>query len=126
MDYGHRRILLLLFTLILLTGCADSDAPTVVPDPQIDSVRSWVSTVDRSEDEGDRQQIPPVAQMIDGLVAKLEADPKDRQGWELLARSYAFVGDLDQARAASKRAVALGSDANDIDALVADTEIQTD
>ncbi|MEM7502409.1 MAG: hypothetical protein AAF417_10220 [Pseudomonadota bacterium] len=124
MDYAHCRFLL--FSFILLAGCAESEAPSVVPDPAIDSVRSWVDSVDRSEDTDDGQQVPPVAQMIDGLVAKLQADPKDRQGWELLARSYAFVGDLDQARAASKRAVALGSEANDIDAMVADAEINTD
>lgn len=43
--------------------------------------------------------------MVDGLAARLEADPRDVEGWLRLARSYDVLGERDRARAALARAV---------------------
>lgn len=49
-----------------------------------------------------------VASMIDGLVARLEIEPDDADGWILLARSYQHIGENEQALSAYEHAVALG------------------
>lgn len=52
----------------------------------------------------------PIHSLIGGLEARLERDPGDVKGWALLAQSYAFLGDLDGAERATRRAVELGMD----------------
>lgn len=42
--------------------------------------------------------------MVEGLAAKLEANPADIDGWMRLARSYQVLGDKDKANQALKRA----------------------
>ena len=125
MVYG-RRIGLLGF-LILLFGCAEvpeDSEPNLLTG--VDPVRQWVTekTTDPAAPEpAERQPAPPVADMIAGLVDKLERHPDDRKGWELLARSYVFVGDLAQAKAASARAIELGADASEFGTLATDGEV---
>jgi len=48
--------------------------------------------------------------MVDGLAARLAADPGDVQGWRRLARSRRVLGEIDAAREAASRAAALAPD----------------
>ena len=57
--------------------------------------------------------------MIGGLEARLREQPEDLKGWRLLARSYAYVGDMPRAASAAERAIALGADADEMRAIVA-------
>jgi len=54
------------------------------------------------------QPLGSVASMIDGLVARLQAEPDDADGWVLLARSYQHTGQHAQALDAYQHAKALG------------------
>jgi cytochrome c-type biogenesis protein CcmH len=60
---------------------------------------------------------------LDGAVKQLEArlaaQPNDQDGWRLLARSYAELGQTDKAAEAARRAAALGAPAGDAEALSA-------
>lgn len=116
MVYG-RRIGWLCLALVF-GGCAkapESREPAALAG--IEPVQEWLAGSAEPRETARPQvgpQAPPVADMIVGLVDKLERNPDDRAGWELLAKSYAFVGDLQQARAASERAVELGADAREL------------
>ena len=57
------------------------------------------------------------AGLVESLVDRLEADPSDLTGWQMLARSYAMLGDVDAAAAAWQR---IGSKAPDDAMLLAD------
>jgi len=50
---------------------------------------------------------PDVGAMLAKLEARLKANPKDAQGWTMLGRSYAALGDIDKARDAYGRALEL-------------------
>jgi len=52
----------------------------------------------------DRQQM--IRGMVDGLAAKLEADPGNFQGWMQLIRSYGVLGEKEKAKAALDTALA--------------------
>lgn len=52
----------------------------------------------------------PVESLVDGLEARLAAQPNDANGWALLAQSYAYTADEERAEQAVQRAVALGFD----------------
>lgn len=54
-----------------------------------------------------------IEDMADRLAQRLKADPKDVEGWAMLARSYTMLGRRAEAAAAYERAVALqGQDAS--------------
>ncbi|MBB3657273.1 cytochrome c-type biogenesis protein CcmH [Rhizobium sp. BK650] len=53
---------------------------------------------------GDRQQM--IRSMVEGLDAKLSADPNNFEGWMRLIRSYAVLDDKDRAATAVKRGIA--------------------
>ncbi|MHC8508310.1 MAG: c-type cytochrome biogenesis protein CcmI [Rhodospirillales bacterium] len=42
--------------------------------------------------------------MVDGLAARLEDDPDDREGWIRLERAYTVLGEMEKAAYARKRA----------------------
>lgn len=48
-----------------------------------------------------------IRQMVAGLAAKLEKAPNDADGWVRLSRSYRVLGDLDKAKDAARKAIAL-------------------
>lgn len=50
---------------------------------------------------------PDVGAMLAKLEARLKANPKDVQGWSMLGRSYAALGDIEKARDAYGRALEL-------------------
>ena len=56
----------------------------------------------------DERPLGSVASMVDGLVARLEREPDDADGWVLLARSYQYIGQHADAVRAYGRAQALG------------------
>lgn len=62
-------------------------------------------------------QVAPMEAMIKSLQEKLRLDPGNADGWVLLARSYASVGDMNNAAATYERVVKL---ANRHPALLAD------
>ncbi|HET6609663.1 MAG TPA: c-type cytochrome biogenesis protein CcmI [Rhodopila sp.] len=55
-------------------------------------------------------------QAVEQLAAHLKQDPKDGQGWLLLARSLSALRDWDHAESAYRQAMSLGQDAADIQA----------
>lgn len=55
-------------------------------------------------DEDQRQMI---GEMVEGLAARLEAEPDDSEGWQRLGRSYAVLGDADLSANAYSRAADL-------------------
>ena len=110
------RCVCLLGFLLLSAACTDKAEQQISGAPaESEAVRTWLSSFDTaaSQPQKTTRQAPPVADMIDGLVAKLEQHPDDRKGWELLARSYEFIGDHEQARVAAARATALSAGAGD-------------
>ena len=110
MVYG-RRVCILGFFLVS-TACTDTtEQRSTEAGTDSEAVRTWLNGFDTAPDSPKQapRQAPPVVDMIDGLVAKLEQHPDDRKGWELLARSYEFIGDHEQARAAAARAEALSA-----------------
>lgn len=56
--------------------------------------------------------------MVDGLAARLDAEPSDPQGWERLFRAYMVLGRKDEANAALARARAALADRPDLLAVV--------
>ena len=54
-------------------------------------------------------KVPSVATMVVGLEERLAKEPDDGKGWLLLAKSYDFLGRKEDARAAYKKADALGN-----------------
>jgi len=49
-----------------------------------------------------------VASLVGGLEDRLQAEPDDGKGWLLLAKSYRYLGRMDDAREAYRKADALG------------------
>jgi cytochrome c-type biogenesis protein CcmH len=67
------------------------------------------------------QQDAMIAGMVAGLAQKLEADPKNVEGWIMLARSYAALGRADDANGALAKAKAANPEAaKQIDASAAE------
>ena len=56
---------------------------------------------------------PDIRAMVDGLAARLEDAPDDLEGWTMLIRAYAVLGEAENARAAlaEARRVFAGNDA---------------
>lgn len=52
--------------------------------------------------------VAPVASLVSGLEDRLRQAPNDGKGWLLLAKSYRHLGRLEDARAAYRKADALG------------------
>jgi len=58
--------------------------------------------------------VASVDALVDGLAARLRIESNDVKGWALLARSYAYLGRVEDARMAAARAVELGYDGPDL------------
>lgn len=56
------------------------------------------------------QGAPDIAAMIVKLEERLRADPKNVQGWTMLGRSYAALGDMEKAKSAYGKALQLVPD----------------
>ncbi len=57
-----------------------------------------------SEDAQSGAQLPGVAEMVEELAARLEANPQDPEGWRLLGQSYLALGEYGEARRALREA----------------------
>ncbi len=55
-----------------------------------------------------------ISGMVEGLAARLEENPDDLQGWTMLGRSYAVMGDYERSAAAYDRAIALSPEDPDL------------
>ena len=53
---------------------------------------------------GSPGQGPDVRAMVDGLAARLTEEPDDLEGWTMLIRAYAVLGEIENARAALDKA----------------------
>jgi len=53
---------------------------------------------------GGQMADPQLQQMVDNLIAKLEANPNNPEGWAMLARSYKVMGKLNEAEDAFNKA----------------------
>ncbi len=56
---------------------------------------------------------PAIDEMVEGLRTRLHKEPGDRDGWVLLARSYAYLNDVESARDALQQARKLGYEGPD-------------
>ena len=54
-----------------------------------------------------RQKADTIQTMVNGLAARLRANPDDGKGWAMLGRSYRALGRMDDAKAAYRKAIAL-------------------
>lgn len=63
----------------------------------------------RNADRDRSANVGSVASLTTGLEARLEQQPDDGEGWLLLAKSYFYLGRLDEAQHAYARAAALGN-----------------
>jgi cytochrome c-type biogenesis protein CcmH len=70
-------------------------------------------------DEARKEAPHDLDEAVKQLETKLAAQPNDQDGWRLLARSYAQLGQTDKAAEAARRAAALGAPAGDAEALSA-------
>ena len=118
MTHAKTAILIL---VVLLTGCDEishqDGAYAVVTDKP--EIREWLADMNTIPNAGSAPQpAAPVNSLIGGLEKRLENDPDDLKGWRLLAQSYAFLGDMQAARSAVGRAIELGADAQELEAIV--------
>ncbi|MEZ5541363.1 MAG: hypothetical protein R3F42_04895 [Pseudomonadota bacterium] len=67
-----------------------------------------LQSVDKSATSPGANSLPSVADMLQKLEQRLEREPDDAAGWNLLGRSYEFLGRHEEAGAAFEKAAALG------------------
>ena len=117
-----RPLLLMLLVSFLTAACGESRNESPIVSSEFDPVRNWLDESPGqngpSNARAAARPVAPVGQMIEGLANRLEKQPDDVDGWRLLAQSYAYVGDMDKARAAADRAVMLGADEGTVSAAV--------
>jgi cytochrome c-type biogenesis protein CcmH len=68
----------------------------------------WLGTPGAIDPDAQRKATTEkITQMVDGLAAKLKANPDNPMGWAMLARSYKVMGRLDDAEQAFAKATAV-------------------
>lgn len=98
-------MILLVFAAIggyLAVGDAESINAGMVQQP----LQTATALSVQSSDVG--KPLPAVEDMLQQLEQRLEREPEDAKGWDLLGRSYEFLGRTKEAEAAFARASALG------------------
>ena len=80
----------------------------VIGSPDVTSATEHADTT-RSAERAGSTSAGSVASLTTGLEARLRQQPDDGEGWLLLAKSYFYLGRLEEARQAYARAVELGS-----------------
>jgi cytochrome c-type biogenesis protein CcmH/NrfG len=74
------------------------------------STRAWIVAVclTIAPNLAPAQNVPSVAELIEGLEQKLEGNPTDMKGWVLLGRSYHHLQNWQKAEEAFNKARELG------------------
>ncbi len=109
---------------VLLVACVETPPPQAGNDMLDESpeIRSWLAGINGEASVQANSAVttsaPPVDEMIGGLEQRLLENSNDLKGWRLLAQSYAFTGDMKNARSAADKAVALGADAAEIKTVI--------
>ena len=80
----------------------------VIGSPGVTSATEHADTT-RSANRAASTNVGSVASLTAGLEARLQEQPDDGEGWLLLAKSYFYLGRVDEARHAYARAVELGN-----------------
>ncbi len=80
-------------------------------DPDVRAAAS--AAPDNIEDMAPEERAAMIENMVQGLAARLEADPQDLQGWRMLARSYGVLGRNQEAVDAWREALVLSEGAVD-------------
>ena len=108
--------------LTLVAACSGGSNDHLTGASDLDRVQGWLNETGKPAPaaKNNVRNAAPVSQMIDGLARRLESQPEDEAGWRLLAQSYAYVGDMEQARTAADKAIALGADAQAMSAALID------
>ena len=115
-----RTIIAASIAMLFAGGCAEQ-TPTQVDTELLQisqSLNAWESSRESPPTEATDSTQPPVHALIGGLEKKLADNPDDVKGWSLLAQSYAFTGRMAEAQTAGDRAVALGADAQEMQARI--------
>ena len=98
-------VILLVFTAIggyLAVGGTESVDAGMVQQPQQAATMLPMQAADSGK------SLPAVEDMLQKLEQRLEREPEDAKGWDLLGRSYEFLGRTKESEAAFARAAALG------------------
>lgn len=104
-------------TLVALNLPADTPEPATLP-AVAEAPGPTAADVDAAAgmSAGDRKTM--IEGMVQQLATKLESDPRDRDGWVRLMRSYSVLGRADDAKAALARArETFAADKADLDAI---------
>lgn len=104
-------------TLVALNLPADRPEPPTLP-AVAEAPGPTAADVDAAAgmNAGDRKTM--IEGMVQQLATKLESDPRDRDGWVRLMRSYSVLGRTDDAKAALARArETFSADKADLDAI---------
>lgn len=94
----------------LLVACESNTRDTSVAVAQTGPARAWLDGAAKNNTSQTGYDVAPVSDMIIGLKSRLNEQPDDVKGWQLLAQSYAYTGDMQNARDAAEQAVRLGAD----------------
>lgn len=118
MAHGKTAILIVVSLLAACDGIPrHDDAYAVVTDKP--EIQAWLADMNGiPSTTSATAQAGPVESLVGGLEKRLEDNPDDLKGWRLLAQSYAFLGDMQAARAAIGRAIALGADEQELETVV--------
>jgi cytochrome c-type biogenesis protein CcmH/NrfG len=104
----------LLVVSILLFASSGADAGDQLSADERATISRWLA-LERAEDTPPRNVLaarpaPPIDQLLAGLEKRQQDTPGDQAGWMLLAQTYAWLGRMQEARAAADTAVDLGAD----------------
>ena len=112
---GARGSLLVSLLVALLVPAGAIVLYSLNGDPRaLDPTRIAASADQDPASGGDAAQPVDMDQAIAGLLAKLEANPDNANGWALLGRAYQATGKFAESRDALKRAYELEPDNNDL------------
>lgn len=104
-----------------LAGCSGTDTDTDTP---THSTNELIANKTQSNVTTQTNQAPPIDDLAEKLRQRLHANPEDRDGWVLLARSYSFLGDHASAEGAMNQARSLGYQGDGIEGTSAGTNIK--
>ena len=94
-------------------GALGIDPATLAPSPDVAALAAGqlpapdAETVKAAGEMSAEEQDAMIRGMVEGLAARLETNPDDKQGWLRLARAYEVLGETDKAAEARARAAAL-------------------